>query len=433
MLTIPALRDNSLEERARRPALVAGLSVGILAVFLLLRKIAGYEHWPVGTDISVYLTAARGVLLGETPYQFSVQYQDPYPYPPLFAEFIALLTKLLGFGRGWVFWVLMELVAFVSAIVVMARGFQRKLPIEYTVLLCGVFLMSHIARNDLFHGQANFLLTLLIVLALWFWTGGKSIAASLLWSVAIVIKPFLGLIVLFIAKKGDYRTAVLTFMLSGIIFVLSFVLVFSHPIDVLFDWIAASHWHTSLPNVAKPDNQTFYGFLVRLFSESPFGMPVVVNRYAPPLLMLPVIGTAVALFLAGIAPAEKRDRSAVSLLEIGIALALFMAAGPLMEGDHLFLLLPGFFGAILVCLDRDGERRWVVACALWAVAFTNLFLPLALNQFTPHLWPPLQGLTHLRGLQNGMFFFVAAGYSAALLFLDRQSTAPTLTARASIP
>ena len=433
MLKLQAFRDNSLDGGTRKLIMIVGFSLGILAVFFLLRKIVEFGIWPDGTDISVYLTAARGVLLDETPYKFSVQYQDPYPYPPLFAELIALLTKALGFGTAWIFWVLAGLLAFLSAILVMARGFQPKLPIEYTVLLCGVFLMSHIARTDLFHGQANFLLILLIVVALWFWSTGKPTAASLLWSVAIVVKPFLGLIVIFIARKGDYRTAVLTFISSGIIFVLSFVLVFSHPIDVLSDWMAASHWHTSLPNVAKPDNQTFYGFFVRLFSESPFGVPVAVNKYAPPLLMLPVIGAAVALFLAGVAPAQKPERSnAVSLLEMGITLALFMAAGPLMEGDHFFLLLPGFFGAILVCLDRRVERRWVIACALWAAAFANLFLPFALNQFTPQFWPPLHGLMHLRGVHYGLFFFVAAGYSAALLFLDRTSTAQILTARASV-
>jgi len=67
MLKLQAFRDNSLDGGTRKLIMIVGFSLGILAVFFLLRKIVEFGIWPDGTDISVYLTAARGVLLDETP------------------------------------------------------------------------------------------------------------------------------------------------------------------------------------------------------------------------------------------------------------------------------------------------------------------------------------------------------------------------------
>jgi hypothetical protein len=105
-----------------------------------------------------------------------------------------------------------------------------------------------------------------------------------------------------------------------------------------------------------------------------------------------------------------------------------MACGPFTENDHIFVLLTGLFGSLLLYIS-SGDRRWGLATGLWLIAFINLFLPVGLDQFRPPLWPKLEGITILRSIHYGLIFFIAAAYSGWLLRSDRLASRNTSSAK----
>jgi hypothetical protein len=405
---------------------VGGVAVCVVGTALILTgfgvstySILKTDGWPLNTDIAVYLHAANAVASDVSPYS-QAPGLDPYPYPPLFAEFIGVLTKVVGTGKGMLLWALSGLVLLVASIMLMARAFSPKLPIGLVLLLGGIFTMSHIARTETLHGQVNFLMAFLVVAGAVLWQRDRSMAAAFLWALAIVTKPFLGLLVLFLLRKKDFKGAFATLAFSAALFVGSFVFAFSDPLQIFQDWRTSTHWHTGLPNVAKPDNQTFYGFFNRLFVDTKYSTPIMNYPAAPVILMIPVVALAFYVFFQSVQDQKyPGDRGGPrTLLEVAITLALFMACGPFMEGDHIFVLLPGLFGAMLL-FSATYDRRWLIASALWLLAFANLFLPYGLNQFRPPYWPKLEGVMILRSLHYGLIFFVAAAWSGFMLRSDR--------------
>jgi hypothetical protein len=405
-------------------AIIGGVLL-VVGLGLAVRKILTFENWPEGTDISIYLAAAKAIAHDQTPY-FPAPGTDPWPYksayPPLFGEFVNLLTGVLGTGRGWIVWSLTGPACLFASVVLMTRSFKPKLPVAVVLLICGAFATSHIFRNETFHGQVNFLTAFLIVSGAVLWQRGNNIAAALPWAIAIVTKPFIGIIVLFLLRKGDFRATSATLGASASLFFGSFLFAFSDPVAIFKDWRAASHWYTSAPTVAYPDNEALYGFLTRLFVDTKFSTPIMNIPAAPAILIIPIVALAAYIFLQAVDTRQHKNEDdwPRTLLEIGITLGLFMACGPFTENDHVFVLLPGLFGAVLMCI-QSADRRWLIAAGLWAFAFVSLVLPVGVYQFMPPYWPKLEGLAILRSIHYGLAFYVAATYSGLLLWSERQA------------
>jgi hypothetical protein len=417
-----SLRALFESSRANAVALVSGSVLLIVGIALALRGILVYENWPHGTDVGIYLDAANAVAKGQTPY-FPAPGTDPWPYkfayPPPFAEFTYALMPILGTGYGWVAWAFTGLVLLIACVLMLSRSYDPKIPLGFVVLLCGVFATSHIARIETLHGQLNFIMAFFIVAGALLWQRGYSAAAAVPWALAIISKPFLGIIVLFLLRKRDFKAVFATLTLSAILFLGSF-LAFSDPLQVFQDWRSASRWYTGIPTVAYPDNQSFYGFFVRLFVPTKYSTPLADIPSAPALLTLPIVVLSFCIFLSAVDSRSHRGQAEWprTMLEIAVTLGLFMACGPFTENDHLFVLLPGLFGTFLLYMST-GERRWAIACLLWFVAFINLFLPIGVYQFRPPFWPKLEGLMILRSLHYGLAFFIAAAYSGWLLRSER--------------
>ncbi len=417
-----SLRTFFESHRVNTVALVVGIGFLILGIALALRNILAFENWPQGTDIGIYLDAAKAVAQGQSPY-FPAPGTDPWPYkyayPPPFAEFVNLLTPVLGMGLGWIAWAYVGLLCLIASVFIMARAYDPKIPIGFLVLLSGIFAMSHIARIETLHGQLNFIMAFFIVAGACLWQRGYSVAAAAPWALAIITKPFLGIIVLFLLQKRDFKAVLATLTFSAILFLGSF-LAFPDYFQVFQDWRSASRWYTGIPTVAYPDNQSFYGFFVRLLVPTKYSTPIFDSPIAPTLLFVLLVGVALCIFLLAVDRRPHREEGGWprTLVEIAVTLGLFMACGPFTENDHLFVLLPGLFGSVLLYMS-SGERRWAIASALWLIAFINLFLPIGLYQFRPPFWPKLEGIMILRSIHYGLIFFIAAAYSGWLLRSDR--------------
>ena len=171
------------------------------------RKIYLDPTWPAGTDISVYLSALKNIAAGLNPY--GDVHAHPFAYPPLFAELLSLPFPCFSDGKLWAVWSALTYVQLIAALIIMMRGFGAKLPWGAVALICGVISVSHLTRSEVFHGQADFTILLLLVLGLRFSTLQRPFATAVAWSIMINIKPFLGIVVVHQLVTRRYKEAIL--------------------------------------------------------------------------------------------------------------------------------------------------------------------------------------------------------------------------------
>jgi hypothetical protein len=384
----------------------------------MARKIYQDPSWPDGTDISVYLSAVRNISSGLSPYGDTAVH--PYAYPPLFAEFLSLLYRLFSDGKLWTLWASFTFIELIAALVILMRGFGEKMPWSDIAIVCGIISLSHLTRIEVYHGQADFTVLLLLVLGLRFTALRKPSAAVIAWTVMVNIKPFLGIIVVYLLLTRRYREAFFMLSMSGIVFIASFSVFGGDAINAFMKWRTAAAWYTSIPEVARFDNQSFYAFFSRICSQTDYGVPLFSCQTAVPLFMLPVIATAlIALFLTArsirMLSVASRIEPKHEMLAAGIVVAATISCGPTFYGDYVYLLLPGAFGSYLISLREAEQVRWLAATAIWCVALYTLVLPLSVHYTDTYHWTQLQGISHLAGIHNGLAALVCALVSSVLL------------------
>ena len=405
------LRDGS--------CLAVGLALIAVGIVLMGRKIYLDPTWPAGTDISVYLSALKNIAAGLNPY--GDVHAHPFAYPPLFAEFLSLLFPVFSDGKLWAVWSSLTFVQLIAALIIMMQGFGEKLSWGGVALICGVISLSHLTRSEVFHGQADFTILLLLVLGLRFSTLQRPIATAVTWSIMINIKPFLGIVIVHQLVTRRYKEAIYTLIASGSIFALSFAAFGADAINAFLKWRASAAWYTSVPEIARFDNQSFYGFFSRICNATEYGVPLANCQGAVPFLMLPVIAAAsVAIVLTArsimVLSRENRLKPIHELLAAGIVIAAIMSCGPTYYGDCIYLLLPGALGAYFIASDGQDRTGWLVVTAIWCVALYSLALPISIRLTDTYRWSQLHGLSHLAGIQNGTVAMVCAIVSSAFFY-----------------
>jgi hypothetical protein len=237
----------------------------------------------------------------------------------------------------------------------------------------------------------------------------------------INIKPFLGIVVVHQLVTRRYKEAAYTLIASGAIFALSFAAFGADAIDAFLKWRTSAAWYTSIPEIARFDNQSFYAFFSRICNATEYGVPLANCRGAVPFLMLPVLATAsVALVLTArammVLSRENRLKPIHEMLAAGVVIAAIMSCGPTYYGNYIYLLLPGAFGAYLIASDGQDRNGWLVVTAIWCVALYSLALPISIRLTDTYHWSQLQGILHLAGIQNGTVAMVCAIVSSAFLY-----------------
>lgn len=414
----------------RHGPMLAGCGLLLLAAAALVRKLWLAPAWPDGTDLSVYLNAAGAILGGDHPYDPNYYPYDPYGYPPLFAEVIALFRFVLGAGHAWLAWPVICAICLMAALYLIMRRVSWRAPLGWTALAAGVLMFGHIGRSDLYHGQPDFLLLLLLVVGLMQFRAGKTYSGALAWGAMIVVKPFLGAVVFFLMRRGRWRDAIATIGASAILFGVSFLLFAPRLIEAMTGWLAASRWYTSVPNVAKPANQTFYGLFHRLFVDTEHSTPWVNAPGLVPWLMLPILALVIAGIYFGVSSKEEaaaataEESGARDMVELCIPLGLFFALGPLTEAPHLYLLLPAFYGAGVLLARRwraggAAKTRWTLAVAPWLALMTLFAIPVGLAIVSPYQWPELSGAAILVSGLNGYLALAGSLLAAYALRAER--------------
>lgn len=108
----------------------------------------------------------------------------------MFAEPLSLVFPVFSDGKWWAVWSSLTFVQLIAALIIMIRGFGEKLSWGGVALICGVISVSHLTRSEVFHGQADFTILLLLVLGLRFSTLQRPFATAVTWAIMTNIKPF---------------------------------------------------------------------------------------------------------------------------------------------------------------------------------------------------------------------------------------------------
>jgi hypothetical protein len=379
----------------------------ILAILLILvdgialyRAIQGnpYPYWKTNTDFGGYLRASTAYMNGEDIYAYQPcpcnllygtrEVLDKYPYPPLFAALLIPLT-ITGDIAARYLWLTISLGCIIGSLILLLRGFGTRIVWPWIALAFAIICMSRIGRSDLYHGQVNFLLMFLITLGLWCYSKGKHSAAGILLGIAFVIKPFLGIILIYFLWRRQWRTAFTSALTGGMLLMLSFVpLVLTQGPSIIQGWLTTSAYYTSGAVAARPDNYSLNGLLLRLFNTNYFTTPWFENAALARILSVALIVFLFVMFARALLPQPRwptalRETPALLLAEVGLLVGLTMTYGPMTERDHFFMLVPGLVGVILLAQQgHDNQalsKGWWGVIAGWAIFFALQASPIKLN------------------------------------------------------
>jgi len=383
------------------------------------------------TDFDLYIRAADN--LSTNPYRADLGTgMDRYGYPPLVADVIAGMKWLLGPEIFGPLWPVLCTAALIGALLMMSRSFGVKLGWHWFALALGVVFIGRVIRMDIYHGQVNAFVLLLLVGGLLLRSQNRVIAAAAAFAVMMSLKPFMGVVAIYFALRGDSRTAIWSVGLGAAVFAVSFLPTLPNLGDAFNGWREATHHFTSPPFITKPDNQSAYGMFLRMFTPTEYSTPWINAPGAVPAFMALSIMLAAVLAIAGLqlhrgSGAERvGPKPAVLLLECSMVFALAAFCGPLTEGNHMILAFAGLGGAAILGAERmhahsRNSLLWTLTIIAWALPCFFVVFPkqIWLTLGTNASWSGLDGWEILLSGRCGLLLLGAGGLTALTLWRER--------------
>lgn len=350
----------------------------ITAVVLLLIVAGSYVrsvNHPTGQDLRIYLRAGQRLAGGESIYDDALALRGaverdrwavpsgPYCYPPTLA---AMLSPLAGQPVGAVVLGFAALNVFLMAFCVWCTA--RFLPPEvarlwWPVIAC-VFLIYYPIHEDLVIGQTQVLLLSLMLGSLHLLRGKRQILAGIVLGLAIAIKLFPAVLVVFFLWQRKWIAAASACLTGGLVLGLAFAVAGPRSLS---DFIAILPVWTSGPLSTFPLKQSLGNFWSRLFVASCFNVPLVESAVLLKVLSLLSAVTLLWLTLRQIPRGSSNGKSSPSPLD---HVALPLAYAVILTGYTPWLVVPA---SLLICESANRRRLpLAVAAAVLAVAFSQM-------------------------------------------------------------
>lgn len=362
----------------------------VVGLAWIVRLWAGTPPDGVWVDYDLYAHAALTLASGGDPYAFQVPGENDtvlygYVYPPAVAWMVAPVALALPGRSGHLVWSLLCLLSFLVSLVLLLRTFRQPVSWPVVGVVAGAAPLTFALRDNVYHGQLDLLLVLLVSGSLVLLARGRPAAAGVLLGMAASGKPFLGVLLLLLCWRRQWRAAFTMCLTGALILAASFLPSVGGGLALVEAWVGASRYATSPAFAAFPFNHALSGLWLRLFTETPFATPWIIS----PVLVLTanaaLVVIAASLWLwavpFGSMPAPESDSSdlveqpgLVLFAESGLLLGLLYVLGPLSELNHFFMLLPGIVGVLRLALcspSRTVRRRWMPAAVAW-IAFLAL-------------------------------------------------------------
>jgi alpha-1,2-mannosyltransferase len=335
-------------------------------VLTVLTIVLGVQTWGKamrvnGNDLTGYLLASRALWHGSNPYTIDSPF--PFIYPMFLCVLLWPLT-LIPYGAAVLVWFVIAVASFALTMGVMGslQGSRTGSLVLSVTLVC--VLLADIVQNNLLNGQVNFLVLACCAVFAWCWQSGRQGWASASLGAAIALKITPAILLLWLARRRQWRS-------------LAETAAFSILFAVVLPWMVAGS--------RIMDDYHYYArtFLAgRLTGETtdtaavPFNLAVSLRRFFAGSSPLDTVATAglLAVILLLV------DRGGRDGRQVALALCLYLAASllisPMSEVHHLSYLLPGL--VLLTARAFDGLAS-PVACAGTAL----ILLALMSMRFVP--------------------------------------------------
>jgi hypothetical protein len=396
---------------------------------------AGTHDLHINTDLDLYIRAADS--LSNNPY-----YVEPgggidrYGYPPLLAGVIAGLKWLVGPAAVGILWVALGAATLACAIILLSRRFGVTLGWHWIVLVAGVVSLGRVVRMDLHHGQVNGLILLLLAGGILLRSQNRIVLASLLFAVMMSLKPFMGLVMIYFALRGDWRMVRWGLGMGAAVFLASFLPTWPNMAEAANGWREAMNHFTHPPFITKPDNQSAYGLFLRMFTETHYAKPWVNAPDLVPAFMAVSVTVAAILAIVGLHLKGGPDRPqigpkpAVMLLECMTIYALVAFCGPLTEGNHMILAFGGLAATMIIGIERirsysPNTLVWGLAIIAWAALCFFVVYP-KMAWFTlgnSATWVDVEGWKILLSGRCALLLLTAGGLTAVAMWRERVTMA----------
>jgi alpha-1,2-mannosyltransferase len=414
--------------RERRAILTVLLTAGAIAAAIgagynfVLLPLTGSFSGPF-EDFSAYAQAAQAVARGTTPYAFfdgSTVVMSGFIYPPFAA---VILRPLAALPARWqeLTWLWISLGALVTGAVITARAL---LPSTWPRARIAVFVALTFppATYNLWHGQMNTVIFLLLALALSDYLSGRRTRCGIILGVAAGIKLAPIVLLLVLIRRGWWRAA-----LAGVAAGASTVAVGVGALG----WSVTHQYLAQVIPVLNRDNgwiynQTWNGVVNRLAAHS-------VLTVDSPSALLHTVATLLSLGTVGlllIAVSRRERTQAERGAEFACGVVAMLLIGSIAWYPVYVHLLIGVAAAAGLAYERgrrgSGLARWALTAIIGvgilggaAIAALNPQMIAAIST-GPMWWPFLQAWS--------IPALLAAGLLVTLVMALRDRRGPAVAA-----
>lgn len=423
MIALPAQRRRLAGLAATLLATVTlAMATVTFAIAPLLHRFSGAME-----DFGVYSAAAGAVARGVNPYQsFSAAEitMGGYDYPPFTVGLLFRPLALLAPADQATAWLWMSLAALVVGAVVVADAVLPATWPRRRLGVAGVLLFAP-ATYNLWHGQLNTFIFLLLALALREWMLGRQVRCGVLLGLAAGIKLAPIILVICLLRRHWWRASA---ALAGTTLATALAGVLA------LGWPATLTWvRVVLPVLARDNgwiyNQTWNGVVNRVA-----GNAVLAPASGSALLHLIALAlSAVTVVVAAAAVRPVRRHAAERAAEFGAVVAAMLLAGSVAWYPVYIHLLIALAGALALWSLRPRAHRALLSAAVVTAAVLAVLAPAALALMTmrgvtdavrgPLGWLFLQ-LNSLPALTAGLLLLATVGALRRGDVLERRTEVP---------
>lgn len=305
----------------------------------------------------------------------------PYLYPPLFAEVAAPLGLWTVQSAQWM-WMCLSIFAASATIVLTLKWAAPHVstaptaaPARPWLHLLAAFLVFHLLgfRHNLYMGQINIIVLLLIVSSLYAWRRGRDLLSGVLLALAMLIKMSPAILVLFFLLSHRPRIVWAAAAASVVLFILSALTFGLAPWCEFFNLLPHLAPGKTVPGLFPPHtlyNFSLAGFFSRCFPGS--GLVHAMTYLSAGLLL-------VAAFLC----TRVHLKTAPELFLVPL-LVIMVIAAPLTYIHHTLYIYP----AIWLLLSRSlGGGKWskfFAGLLLLATAVASFDFPVRYAWYLSH-------------------------------------------------
>lgn len=247
----------------------------IVASFLILSILlntnivakAGYTDNQYGNDFTVFYAASRNLYNFGDPYNHPIATNTPYLYLPLFA-FLLIPLALLPLPIAATIWYWLNILFSLSVIFISSKLVSSDLNKQIIISSLLLISLARLILDNLFWGQVNILVTLLVLL--WILAKKKNLAwwGELALATAIAIKITPALLGFYLVLKHRWKDLLHLTICFLTLTAISLIPLGSQSKALLIGWFKRTILNGEGFNWAYAGNQSLRGAIERFFTST---------------------------------------------------------------------------------------------------------------------------------------------------------------------